>query len=139
MPKSIPGSCDGLFCAKALGHYEILKIENIKNSQNRFTMENLREKKERSLGRRPHCFDCHYSCFGLDRIIPCLNRSPQIIQGASRSDTSTGFRERCPARVVEFMVEEGQHVLAGGYIGYISFIVGRGETLTGPRLWKPSS
>ena len=85
-------------------------------------MENLREKKERSL------------VVGLIALIVIivvlaliglflLKPEPQIIQGQAEA-TQVRVSGKLPGRVVEFMVEEG-------YIGTYSFFVGRGETFTG--------
>ena len=74
-------------------------------------MENLREKKERSL------------VVGLIALIVIivvlaliglflLKPEPQIIQGQAEA-TQVRVSGKLPGRVVEFMVEEGQHVLAG--------------------------
>lgn len=73
-------------------------------------MENLREKKERSL------------VVGLIALIVIivvlaliglflLKPEPQIIQGQAEA-TQVRVSGKLPGRVVEFMVEEGQHVLA---------------------------
>ena len=74
-------------------------------------MENLREKKERSL------------VVGLIALIVIivvlaliglflLKPEPQIVQGQAEA-TQVRVSGKLPGRVVEFMVEEGQHVLAG--------------------------
>ena len=80
-------------------------------------MENLREKKERSL------------VVGLIALIVIivvlaliglflLKPEPQIIQGQAES-TQVRVSGKFPGRVVEFMVEEGQHVLAGDTLVHI--------------------
>ena len=80
-------------------------------------MENLREKKERSL------------VVGLIALIVIivvlaliglflLNPEPQIIQGQAEA-TQVRVSGKLPGRVVEFMVEEGQHVLAGDTLVHI--------------------
>ena len=80
-------------------------------------MENLREKKERSL------------VVGLIALIVIivvlaliglflLKPEPQIIQGQAEA-TQVRVSGKLPGRVVEFMVEEGQHVLAGGTLVHI--------------------
>ena len=80
-------------------------------------MENLREKKERSL------------VVGLIALIVIivvlaliglflLKPEPQIIQGQAEA-TQVRVSGKLPGRVVEFMVEEGQHVLAGDTLGHI--------------------
>ena len=80
-------------------------------------MENLREKKERSL------------VVGLIALIVIivvlaliglflLKPEPQIIQGQAEA-TQVRVSEKLPGRVVEFMVEEGQHVLAGDTLVHI--------------------
>lgn len=92
-------------------------------------MENLREKKERSL------------VVGLIALIVIivvlaliglflLKPEPQIIQGQAEA-TQVRVSGKLPGRVVEFMVGEGTACSGGGYIGTYSFFVGRGETLTG--------
>ena len=89
-----------------------MKIENIKNSKT-----NLREKKERSL------------VVGLIALIVIivvlaliglflLKPEPQIIQGQAEA-TQVRVSGKLPGRVVEFMVEEGQHVLAGDTLVHI--------------------
>mgnify|MGYP007077297057 CR=1 FL=1 len=91
-------------------------------------MENLREKKERSL------------VVGLIALIVIivvlaliglflLKPEPQIIQGQAEA-TQVRVSGKLPGRVVEFMVG-GTACSGGGYIGTYSFFVGRGETLTG--------
>ena len=80
-------------------------------------MENLREKKERSL------------VVGLIALIviivvlaliglSLLKPEPQIIQGQAEA-TQVRVSGKLPGRVVEFMVEEGQHVLAGDTLVHI--------------------
>ena len=80
-------------------------------------MENLREKKERSL------------VVGLIALIVIivvlaliglflLKPEPQIIQAQSEA-TQVRVSGKLPGRVVEFMVEEGQHVLAGDTLVHI--------------------
>ena len=80
-------------------------------------MENLREKKERSL------------VVGLIALIVIivvlaliglflLKPEPQIIQGQAEA-TQVRVSGNLPGRVVEFMVEEGQHVLAGDTLVHI--------------------
>lgn len=80
-------------------------------------MENLREKKERSL------------VVGLIALIVIivvlaliglflLKPKPQIIQGQAEA-TQVRVSGKLPGRVVEFMVEEGQHVLAGDTLVHI--------------------
>lgn len=80
-------------------------------------MENLREKKERSL------------VVGLIALIVIivvlaliglflLKPEPQIIQGQAEA-TQVRVSGKLPGRVVEFMVEEGQHVLAGDTLAHI--------------------
>ena len=80
-------------------------------------MENLREKKERSL------------VVGLIALIVIivvlaliglflLKPEPPIIQGQSEA-TQVRVSGKLPGRVVEFMVEEGQHVLAGDTLVHI--------------------
>ena len=80
-------------------------------------MENLREKKERSL------------VVGLIALIVIivvlaliglflLKPEPQIIQGQAGA-TQVRVSGKLPGRVVEFMVEEGQHVLAGDTLVHI--------------------
>ena len=80
-------------------------------------MENLREKKERSL------------VVGLTALIVIivvlaliglflLKPEPQIIQGQAEA-TQVRVSGKLPGRVVEFMVEEGQHVLAGDTLVHI--------------------
>lgn len=80
-------------------------------------MENLREKKERSLV---------VGLIGLIVIIVVLaliglfllKPEPQIIQGQAEA-TQVRVSGKLPGRVVEFMVEEGQHVLAGDTLVHI--------------------
>lgn len=80
-------------------------------------MENIREKKERSL------------VVGLIALIVIivvlaliglflLKPEPQIIQGQAEA-TQVRVSGKLPGRVVEFMVEEGQHVLAGDTLVHI--------------------
>lgn len=80
-------------------------------------MENLREKKERSL------------VVGLIALIVIivvlaliglflLKPEPQIIQGQAEA-TQVRVSGKLPGRVVEFMVEEGQYVLAGDTLVHI--------------------
>lgn len=80
-------------------------------------MENLREKKERSL------------VVGLIALIVIivvlaliglflLKPESQIIQGQAEA-TQVRVSGKLPGRVVEFMVEEGQHVLAGDTLVHI--------------------
>lgn len=80
-------------------------------------MENLREKKERSL------------VVGLIALIVIivvlaliglflLKPEPQIIQGQAEA-TQVRVSGKLPGRVVEFMVEEGQRVLAGDTLVHI--------------------
>lgn len=80
-------------------------------------MENLREKKERSL------------VVGLIALIVIivvlaliglflLKPEPQIIQGQAEA-TQVRVSGKLPGRVVEFMVDEGQHVLAGDTLVHI--------------------
>ena len=80
-------------------------------------MENLREKKARSL------------VVGLIALIVIivvlaliglflLKPEPQIIQGQAEA-TQVRVSGKLPGRVVEFMVEEGQHVLAGDTLVHI--------------------
>lgn len=80
-------------------------------------MENLREKKECSL------------VVGLIALIVIivvlaliglflLKPEPQIIQGQAEA-TQVRVSGKLPGRVVEFMVEEGQHVLAGDTLVHI--------------------
>ena len=80
-------------------------------------MENLREKKERSL------------VVGLIALIVIivvlaliglflLKPEPQIIQGQAEA-TQVRVSGKLPGRVVELMVEEGQHVLAGDTLVHI--------------------
>ena len=80
-------------------------------------MENLREKKERCL------------VVGLIALIVIivvlaliglflLKPEPQIIQGQAEA-TQVRVSGKLPGRVVEFMVEEGQHVLAGDTLVHI--------------------
>ena len=80
-------------------------------------MENLREKKERSL------------VVGLIALIVIivvlaliglflLKPEPQIIQGQAEA-TQVRVSGKLPGRVVEFMVEDGQHVLAGDTLVHI--------------------
>ena len=80
-------------------------------------MENLREKKERSL------------VVGLIALIVIivvlaliglflLKPEPQIIQGQAEA-TQVRVSGKLPGRVVEFMVEEGQNVLAGDTLVHI--------------------
>lgn len=80
-------------------------------------MENLREKKERSL------------VVGLIALIVIivvlaliglflLKPEPPIIQGQAEA-TQVRVSGKLPGRVVEFMVEEGQHVLAGDTLVHI--------------------
>ena len=80
-------------------------------------MENLREKKERSL------------VVGLIALIVIivvlaliglflLKPEPQIIQGQAEA-TQVRVSGKLPGRVVEFMLEEGQHVLAGDTLVHI--------------------
>ncbi len=80
-------------------------------------MENLREKKERSL------------VVGLIALIVIivvlaliglflLKPEPQIVQGQAEA-TQVRVSGKLPGRVVEFMVEEGQHVLAGDTLVHI--------------------
>ena len=80
-------------------------------------MENLREKKERSL------------VVGLIALIVIivvlaliglflLKPEPQIIQGQAEA-TQVRVSGKLPGRVVEFLVEEGQHVLAGDPLVHI--------------------
>ena len=80
-------------------------------------MENLREKKERRL------------VVGLIALIVIivvlaliglflLKPEPQIIQGQAEA-TQVRVSGKLPGRVVEFMVEEGQHVLAGDTLVHI--------------------
>ena len=80
-------------------------------------MENLRDKKERSL------------VVGLIALIVIivvlaliglflLKPEPQIIQGQAEA-TQVRVSGKLPGRVVEFMVEEGQHVLAGDTLVHI--------------------
>lgn len=80
-------------------------------------MENLREKKERSL------------VVGLIALIVIivvlaliglflLKPEPQIIQGQAEA-TQVRVSGKLPGRVVEFMIEEGQHVLAGDTLVHI--------------------
>lgn len=80
-------------------------------------MENLREKKERSL------------VVGLIALIVIivvlaliglflLKPEPQIIQGQAEA-TQVRVSGKLPGREVEFMVEEGQHVLAGDTLVHI--------------------
>lgn len=80
-------------------------------------MVNLREKKERSL------------VVGLIALIVIivvlaliglflLKPEPQIIQGQAEA-TQVRVSGKLPGRVVEFMVEEGQHVLAGDTLVHI--------------------
>ena len=80
-------------------------------------MENLREKKEGSL------------VVGLIALIVIivvlaliglflLKPEPQIIQGQAEA-TQVRVSGKLPGRVVEFMVEEGQHVLAGDTLVHI--------------------
>ena len=80
-------------------------------------MENLREKKERSL------------VVGLIALIVIivvlaliglflLKPEPQIIQGQAEA-TQVRVSGKLPGRVVEFMVEEGQHVKAGDTLVHI--------------------
>ena len=80
-------------------------------------MENLREKKERSL------------VVGLIALIVIivvlaliglflLKPEPQIIQWQAEA-TQVRVSGKLPGRVVEFMVEEGQHVLAGDTLVHI--------------------
>ena len=80
-------------------------------------MENLREKKERIL------------VVGLIALIVIivvlaliglflLKPEPQIIQGQAEA-TQVRVSGKLPGRVVEFMVEEGQHVLAGDTLVHI--------------------
>ncbi|WP_417179795.1 HlyD family secretion protein [Barnesiella intestinihominis] len=80
-------------------------------------MENLREKKEHSL------------VVGLIALIVIivvlaliglflLKPEPQIIQGQAEA-TQVRVSGKLPGRVVEFMVEEGQHVLAGDTLVHI--------------------
>ena len=80
-------------------------------------MENLREKKERSL------------VVGLIALIVIivvlaliglflLKPEPHIIQGQAEA-TQVRVSGKLPGRVVEFMVEEGQHVLAGDTLVHI--------------------
>ena len=80
-------------------------------------MENLREKKERSL------------VVGLIALIVIivvlaliglflLKPEPQIIQGQAEA-TQVRVSGKLPGRVVEFMVEEGQHVLGGDTLVHI--------------------
>ena len=80
-------------------------------------MENLREKKERSL------------VVGLIALIVIivvlaliglflLKPEPQIIQGQAEA-TQVRVSGKLPGRVVEFMVEEGQHVRVGDTLVHI--------------------
>ena len=88
-------------------------------------MENLREKKERSL------------VVGLIALIVIivvlaliglflLKPEPQIIQGQAEA-TQVRVSGKLPGRVVEFMVEEGQHVLAGDTLVHIHSSLGEAK------------
>ena len=80
-------------------------------------MENLREKKERSLV--VGLIDLIVIIVVLALIgLFLLKPEPQIIQGQAEA-TQVRVSGKLPGRVVEFMVEEGQHVLAGDTLVHI--------------------
>ena len=80
-------------------------------------MENLREKKERSLGVGLIALIVIIGVLALIGLF-LLKPEPQIIQGQAEA-TQVRVSGKLPGRVVEFMVEEGQHVLAGDTLVHI--------------------
>ena len=80
-------------------------------------MENLREKKERSLVVGLIAFIVIIVVLALIGLF-LLKPEPQIIQGQAEA-TQVRVSGKLPGRVVEFMVEEGQHVLAGDTLVHI--------------------
>ena len=80
-------------------------------------MENLREKKERSLVVGLIALIVIIVVFALIGLF-VLKPEPQIIQGQAEA-TQVRVSGKLPGRVVEFMVEEGQHVLAGDTLVHI--------------------
>ena len=80
-------------------------------------MENLREKKERSLVVGLIALIVIIVVLALIGIF-LLKPEPQIIQGQAEA-TQVRVSGKLPGRVVEFMVEEGQHVLAGDTLVHI--------------------
>ena len=80
-------------------------------------MENLREKKERSLVVGLIAFIVIIFVLALLGLF-LLRPEPQIIQGQAEA-TQVRVSGKLPGRVVEFMVEEGQHVLAGDTLVHI--------------------
>ena len=80
-------------------------------------MENLREKKERSLDVGLIALIVIIVVLALIGLF-LLKPEPQIIQGQAEA-TQVRVSGKLPGRVVEFMVEEGQHVLAGDTLVHI--------------------
>ncbi len=80
-------------------------------------MENLREKKERSLVVGLIALIVIIVVLALNGLF-LLKPEPQIIQGQAEA-TQVRVSGKLPGRVVEFMVEEGQHVLAGDTLVHI--------------------
>ena len=80
-------------------------------------MENLREKKERSLVVGLIALIVIIVVLALI-VLFLLKPEPQIIQGQAEA-TQVRVSGKLPGRVVEFMVEEGQHVLAGDTLVHI--------------------
>ena len=80
-------------------------------------MENLREKKERSLVVGLIALIVMIVVLALIGLF-LLKPEPQIIQGQAEA-TQVRVSGKLPGRVVEFMVEEGQHVLAGDTLVHI--------------------
>ena len=80
-------------------------------------MENLREKKERSLVVGLIALSVIIVVLALIGLF-LLKPEPQIIQGQAEA-TQVRVSGKLPGRVVEFMVEEGQHVLAGDTLVHI--------------------
>ena len=80
-------------------------------------MENLREKKERSLVVGLIALLVIIVVLALIGLF-LLKPEPQIIQGQAEA-TQVRVSGKLPGRVVEFMVEEGQHVLAGDTLVHI--------------------
>ena len=80
-------------------------------------MENLREKIERSLDVGLIALIVIIVVLALIGLF-LLKPEPQIIQGQAEA-TQVRVSGKLPGRVVEFMVEEGQHVLAGDTLVHI--------------------
>ena len=80
-------------------------------------MENLREKKERSMVVGLIALNVIIVVLALIGLF-LLKPEPQIIQGQAEA-TQVRVSGKLPGRVVEFMVEEGQHVLAGDTLVHI--------------------